>query len=69
MLSIVLCVYLPSVCILWRNVCLGLLPIFFDLVVYIFGIEMHELLVYLEINPLSLVSFAIIFSHSEGFVL
>ena len=41
---------------------------FFDLVVYIFGIEMHELLVYLEINPLSLVSFAIIFSHSEGFV-
>ena len=42
---------------------------FFYLVVYIFGIEMHELLVYLEINPLSLVSFAIIFSHSEGFVL
>ena len=22
------CVYLPSVCLLWRNVCLGLLPIF-----------------------------------------
>ena len=27
---------------------------------------MHELLVYLETNPLSVVSFAIIFSHSEG---
>ena len=25
-----------------------------------------ELLVYLEVNPLSVVSFAIIFSHSEG---
>ena len=68
MLTISSCVCWPSLCILWRNVCLGLLPIFFDLVVYIFGIEMHELLVYFEINPLSLVSFAIIFSHSEGFV-
>ena len=68
MLTIFSCVCWPSLCILWRNVCLGLLPIFFDLVVYIFGIEMHELLVYLEVNPLSLVSFAIIFSHSEGFV-
>ena len=29
------------------------------------GIELHELLI-LEINPLSAVSFAIIFSHSEG---
>ena len=30
------------------------------------GIELYELLVYLEINPLSVVSVAIIFSHSEG---
>ena len=30
------------------------------------GIQLYELLVYLEINPLSVVSFTIIFSHSEG---
>ena len=30
------------------------------------GIELHELLVYFRINPLSVASFAIIFSHSEG---
>ena len=29
MLSIFSCVYWPSVCLLWRNVCLGLLPPFF----------------------------------------
>ena len=31
-----------------------------------FDIELHELLVYFEINPLSVASFANIFSHSEG---
>ena len=29
------------------------------------GIELYELLVYFGINPLSVVSFTIIFSHSE----
>ena len=38
----------------------------FDWVVYFSGIELYELLVYFEINPLSIVSFAIIFSHSES---
>ena len=38
----------------------------FDCVVCFSGIELYELLVYLEINPLSVVSFAIIFSYSEG---
>ena len=38
----------------------------FDWVVCFSGIELYELLVYLEINPLLVVSFAIIFSHSEG---
>ena len=40
----------------------------FDWVVYFSGTELHELLVYLEINSLSVVSFAIIFSHSEGYL-
>ena len=31
-----------------------------------FFIELHEVLIYLEINPLSMVSFVVIFSHSEG---
>ena len=39
---------------------------FFDWVVCFSGIELYELLYILEINPLSVVSFAIIFSHSEG---
>ena len=30
-----------------------------------FDIELHELFVYLEINPLSVASFANLFSHSE----
>ena len=38
----------------------------FDWIVCFSGIELYELLVYFEINPLSVVSFAIIFSHSEG---
>ena len=39
---------------------------FFDWVIYFSGIELQELLVYFEINSLSVASFAIIFSHSEG---
>ena len=39
---------------------------FFDWVVYFSGIELQECLNIFEINPLSVASFAIIFSHSEG---
>ena len=56
-------------CLLRRNVCLGLLPIFFYWVVCFSGIELHVLLMYFGVNPLSAVSFAIIFSHSEGCLL
>ena len=57
--------------------CISHLYVFFgEMSVYVFcplwgwvvcfsGTELHELLVILEINPLSAVSFAIIFSHSE----
>ena len=38
----------------------------FDWVVCFSGIELYELIVYFEINPLSVVLFAIIFSHSKG---
>ena len=48
-------------CLLWRNVYLDLLPIFWLGCVY--NIELHELYI-LEINPLSVASFAKIFSHS-----
>ena len=36
MLSIFLCVFWPSVCLLWRNIYLGLLPTFFFLFTYLF---------------------------------
>ena len=38
----------------------------FDWVVCFSGIELYACLYILEINPLSVVSFAIIFSHSVG---
>ena len=41
------------------------LPLF-DWVFHFSGIKLYELLYILEINPLLVVSFAIIFSHSEG---
>ena len=46
MLSLFSCIYLPSVCLLWRNVCLGL-PLF-DWVVCFSYIKMHELLLCFE---------------------
>ena len=53
MLSILSCVCWQSVYLLWRNVYVGLLPIF--------GLGFL-----FWINPLSVASFANIFSHSEG---
>ena len=38
---------------------------FFECVVYFSCIELHELLVYFGVNSMFVVSFAIIFSHSE----
>ena len=54
-LSIFSCVCEPSVCLLWRNVCLVLWPIFWLGHLFFF-----------EISSLSVASFAIIFTHSEG---
>ena len=47
-----------------KNVCLGLLPTFYWVGCFS-GIVLHELFVYFE-NPLPVVSFAIILSHSES---
>jgi len=45
------------------NVCPGLLPL---IGLFVFVLSCMRCLYILEINPLSMVSFAIIFSHSEG---
>ena len=66
MLSIFPCACWPSVCLLWRNVCVDLLPIFNW--VDIFCIELYELFVYLEIQSLSVSLFANIFSQSVGWL-
>ena len=66
MLSTFSCVCESSVCLLWINVCLG---IFFHFLIglYVFLVlSCMSCLCILEFNPLSVVSFAIIFSHSEG---
>ena len=57
---------LPSVYLLWRNVYLGLLPIFGLSCLFFLVLSCMSCLYILEINPLSVASFANIFSHSEG---
>ena len=65
MLSIFSCVCWPSVCHLWRNVYIDLPPSFLDWVCFSVLSYMSCLYI-LEINLLSIASFANIFSHSEG---
>ena len=59
MLSILSCTCWPSVC-LWKNVYLGLLPIFNCFLILSYMSSLYTL----DINPLSDISFANIFSHS-----
>ena len=55
---------LLAICMSSLEKCLFRSLPFFDWVVSFDGVELHELLYILEINPLSVVSFANIFSHS-----
>ena len=66
MLSIFSVACWPFVCLVWRNVCLGLLPIF-QLGCLFFVIELYDLYI-LEINPLSFRSFANTFFQPIGCV-
>ena len=68
-LSDVQCLFmflLPPVCLLWRNVYLGLPPIFWSWILIFFNVELQELLHILKINPVLLTSFADIFFLSVG---
>ena len=65
-LSIFSCASWPPVWLLWRNVYLDFLPFLIGLFGF-FDIKLHELFVNLEINLLSVASFANIFSHSLAF--
>ena len=66
MLSILTCVCWQSVYLLWRNVYLGLLPIFRLGCLFVFMLSCMSCLYILEINLWSVASFANIFSHCEG---
>ena len=56
-----------SVCLLWRNVCLDLLPIFgMSCLFFRYWAVWAACIFWRLINPLSVASFAIIFSHSES---
>ena len=66
MLSILSCVCWQSVYLLWRNVYLGPLSIFGLGYLCFLILSCMSCLYILEINPLSVVSFANIFFHSEG---
>ena len=52
MLSILSCVFWPSLCLLWRNAYLGLLPIC-GLGCLFFDIELHKLFVYFGVESLA----------------
>ena len=69
MLSIFSFVCCPSVCLLWRNVYLGFPPIFWLGLFFFLILSCMSCLYILEINPLSVASFANIFSHSDGCLL
>ena len=60
------CVCWPRVCLPWRNVYLGLLPIFQLGCLGFLLLSCMSLLYILEIKPLSVASFVIIFSHAVG---
>ena len=62
MLSIILCVYWPFACFLWKNVYEGLL-LNFELQYFGFLLSCMYIL---EMEPLSIASFANIFSHFIG---
>ena len=66
MLSIFSCACWSSACILWRNVYLDRLPIFWLGCLFFWILSCMSCLYLLEIKPLSVVSFANIFSHSIG---
>ena len=66
MLSILSCVCWQSIYLLWRNVCLGLLPIFKFNCFFLLLLSCGHHLCTLDINPLSEIQFANIFSHSVG---
>ena len=63
MLSIFSCVHCPSVCLLWRNVYVGLLPIF-QLVGCFLLFSYTSCLYILESKPLSVASFVNMLYHS-----
>ena len=67
MFGIFLCASRPSVCFLWRDVYLGLLPTFLNWIKkYIYILSSMNCLYILDMNPLHVSLFANIFSHSEG---
>uniref|UniRef100_A0A8W4F857 Uncharacterized protein n=1 Tax=Sus scrofa TaxID=9823 RepID=A0A8W4F857_PIG len=63
MLNIFSCVSWPSICLLWRTVCVALLPIF------AWGCLVFFFFFFFLINPLSVDPLAKIFSHSVGCLL
>ena len=65
-MSIFSCAYWPSVCLLRRNIYLGLLPIFWLGCFVFLLLSCMSCLCILEIKPFSVPSFANIFSQSIG---
>ena len=65
MWNIFSCDFWASICLLWRNIYLDVPPIVW-LGCFLFILSCMSCLYILEINPMSVASFANIFSHFEG---
>ena len=69
MLSIFSLAFWPSICLLWRNVYVGLPPIFWLVICLFLILSCMSCLHISEINSSSVTSFANIFSHPVGCLL
>ena len=68
MLSIFSCVCWPSVCLLWRNVCLGLLPTFWLSCLFFWYWVIWATCIFWRLILCQLIHLLLFFSHSEGFL-
>ena len=57
---------LLAICLLWRNACWGLFPTFWLGCLFFWSWVVWAVCIFWKLIPCQVVSFAIIFSHSEG---
>ena len=67
-MSIFSCVSWPFICLLWRNVCLGLLPTFWLSCLFFWYWVIWATCIFWRLILCQLIHLLLFFSHSEGFL-